>query len=163
MPESLADDGAHRDAAPATDRTGGALHSLRQLYATGTLVIVSPPTDDPELVLEAKTVIQLDGDVLTLIHPDRLDAGLDAHFQRVRRQLGALHRLRRRILAVLSIPPLGIGLWQGGEALMALLDPLERGWQVLWQHGLWVLLAGLVGALVPRAAGWGLRRLLMRR
>ncbi len=142
-----------------TDRIGGGLAALRELFADGAFEVITPPLLNSNLPIDAKTVIQIDGDVLTLIRDVNLIPTLDIHFARVRARLRALEGLRKVVLAGLYIPAAGIGLWQGMEAI-AVLVGFDQLWRAIWLHGTLVIAAGAFGAIVPRLVPVVLRSLV---
>ncbi len=135
------------------DSLGGAVATLRDLFSDGAFEVITPPTRDSNAPIDAKTLVQIDGDVVTLIRETAPATALDNHFVRVRRRLDALDRLRRTVLAALYVPIAGVGLWQGGATIQGAFDPAQTVWQVIWPHGVWVILAIIAGIAGPWLTG----------
>ena len=76
------------------DSLGGAVATLRDLFSDGAFEVITPPTRDSDAQIDAKTLVQIDGDVVTLIRETAPAAALDNHFVRVRSRLDALDRPR---------------------------------------------------------------------
>ena len=154
---------------------GAALSAIEQawhLISLGALVISTP---EGEQALIA-TSVQLDGDMLTAIHPDLLQPGREAerdrrtedHLMKVRTALAPLHEIIR---AHRGIKTLVIGMFsgmQGGYWLHFLYAILRSGrdwtsdlaWLASEQLGCWSPM--LLHWILPRFLRWRFRARLAR-
>lgn len=150
---------------PRAERTGlpEALRTLRRLVAEGAVEIDTPlPGGGERPRLRARTVIQLDGDVVTFVSSDAPDATLELHFRRVRDRLAALAALRARALRLLLALPAAVWLWNGGAIALDAVQGDRISLAAAVPHLWWLGGSLLFGLLAPLLVKAGLRLALRR-
>lgn len=140
-----------------------------EILADGGIVVQSPDVSSETDEIWCRTVIELDGDVITSIRHDKLDshAEIEAHFTRVRSEVQASVGAVRRLMAALGTTA---GLTVFGIATGAsVLDGTFAVWDVVISTALGVvtgvalvvvrqLRSRLLNIVVPRLARYALRR-----
>ncbi|MEZ4465325.1 MAG: hypothetical protein R3F60_29450 [bacterium] len=102
----------------------GALASLARL---GGITVV---TADPAGRVLVRSVIQPDGDLITVAVPDLSEGTVERHIARLSREVEAAHRLRRRLVQGLGVAVAGAVALSGG----AMTDG-EPGTWMAWLGG----------------------------
>ncbi len=136
------------------------LRAVATMVKSGGLVVITPPGANEDDPADARSLIQLDGDIVTSVVAGRIGDReiLEQHFSQVRALLADLDRLRKQFLtfivgAILLLP----SLWSAG----AFFASAERDWVALcWALALHVVSSGVIASAVVTARRWILRRAL---
>ena len=139
----------------------GALASLRRLVQEGALEIATPAGRAADETIEVKTVLQIDGDLLTLVRrPELAEATLTEHFRQLRKELDGLVALRTQVMGALALLPAIPLLWGLIATLDAWLGRDLHWWDALRPQLSLLLGGGGLLALVPLATPFAIGLLL---
>ena len=130
------------------------LRAVATMLKSGGLVVITPPgagEDDPA---DVRSLIQIDGDIVTSVVAAKLGDReiLEQHFARVRALLADLDRLRKQLLtfvvgAIVLVP----SVWSVGSLFAS------AGWDwaaICWALALHVASSGVIASAVVAARRW---------
>jgi len=155
------------DALPLARKLG--LAEPFEILAAGGITVLSPPVSNETDPVWCRTVVELDGDVITSIRSDKLGARdeIEAHFARVRREtragLGAVRRLLTALGSMIGLTAFGLvtgvqlldGSINAQELLMSALGGGVSGGAMV---GVRWLRARLLRVIVPPLARYVMKR-----
>ena len=123
--------------------------------ARGGVEVMSPTPRDEREELHFRTLVELDGDIVTLVHRDHLEdvEGLKHHFRVVKEALRELIRGLRRALRLVVIAASGV---LAGSSLLAFSAGGLAGWELIAGILVGLGTAGAAGRL-HRFRSWLLR------